>query len=113
MEKVKKKGLSAGRVQSVALRLIIDREKEINDFKPEEYWTIEGSFLKGKETFEASFFGINGEKHQLKSEEDVKQILSQIKGNKFEVKKVTKKNGSGTLRSRLQHRRFSRKRRVN
>ncbi|AGN36233.1 type I DNA topoisomerase [Bacillus paralicheniformis] len=86
-----KKGLSAGRVQSVALRLIIDREKEINDFKPEEYWTIEGSFLKGKETFEASFFGINGEKHQLKSEEDVKQILSQIKGNKFEVKKVTKK----------------------
>lgn len=86
-----KKGLSAGRVQSVALRLIIDREKEINDFKPEEYWTIEGAFLKGKETFEASFFGINGEKHQLKSEEDVKQILSQIKGNKFEVKKVTKK----------------------
>ncbi|MFC8152243.1 type I DNA topoisomerase [Bacillus paralicheniformis] len=86
-----KKGLSAGRVQSVALRLIIDREKEINDFKPEEYWTIEGSFLKGKETFEASFFGINGEKHQLKSEDDVKQILSQIKGNKFEVKKVTKK----------------------
>lgn len=86
-----KKGLSAGRVQSVALRLIIDREKEINDFKPEEYWTIEGSFLKGKETFEASFFGINGEKHQLKSEDDVKQILSRIKGNKFEVKKVTKK----------------------
>ncbi|MCY7860659.1 type I DNA topoisomerase [Bacillus haynesii] len=86
-----KKGLSAGRVQSVALRLIIDREKEINDFKPEEYWTIEGSFLKGKETFEASFFGINGEKHQLKSEDDVKQILSRIKGNKFEIKKVTKK----------------------
>lgn len=87
-----KKGLSAGRVQSVALRLIIDREKEINDFIPEEYWTIEGSFLKGKETFEASFFGINGEKHQLKSEDDVKQILSRIKGNKFEVKKVTKKD---------------------
>ncbi|MFN2746215.1 MULTISPECIES: type I DNA topoisomerase [Bacillus] len=86
-----KKGLSAGRVQSVALRLIIDREKEINEFKPEEYWTIEGSFLKGKETFEAAFFGINGEKHPLKSEEDVKQILSQIKGNKFNVKKVTKK----------------------
>ncbi len=59
MEK-SKKGLSAGRVQSVALRLIIDREKEINDFKPEEYWTITGSFLKGKETFEAGFFGKNG-----------------------------------------------------
>ncbi|MEK5098098.1 MULTISPECIES: type I DNA topoisomerase [Bacillus] len=86
-----KKGLSAGRVQSVALRLIIDREKEINEFKPEEYWTIEGTFLKGKEAFEASFFGIRGEKHPLKSEDDVKQILSQIKGNKFDVKKVTKK----------------------
>ncbi|MFB8734484.1 DNA topoisomerase [Bacillus sp. SL00103] len=44
-----KKGLSAGRVQSVALRLIIDRENEINEFKPEEYWTIDGTFLKGKE----------------------------------------------------------------
>ncbi|ATH91408.1 type I DNA topoisomerase [Bacillus glycinifermentans] len=86
-----KKGLSAGRVQSVALRLIIDREKEINEFKPEEYWTIDGTFLKGKEAFEASFFGIRGEKHPLKSEDDVKQILSQIKGNKFDVKKVTKK----------------------
>ncbi|MDA1475552.1 type I DNA topoisomerase [Bacillus changyiensis] len=86
-----KKGLSAGRVQSVALRLIIDREKEINEFKPEEYWTIEGSFLKGKETFEASFFGIRGEKHPLKSEDDVKQILSQIKGNQFDIQKVTKK----------------------
>ena len=43
-----KKGLSAGRVQSVALRLIIDRENEINEFKPEEYWTIDGTFLKGK-----------------------------------------------------------------
>ena len=42
------KGLSAGRVQSVALRLIIDRENEINEFKPEEYWTIDGTFLKGK-----------------------------------------------------------------
>ena len=55
-----KKGLSAGRVQSVALRLIIDRENEINEFKPEEYWTIDGTFLKGKESFEASFFGLNG-----------------------------------------------------
>ena len=54
------KGLSAGRVQSVALRLIIDRENEINEFKPEEYWTIDGTFLKGKESFEASFFGLNG-----------------------------------------------------
>lgn len=86
-----KKGLSVGRVQSVALRLIIDREKEINDFKPEEYWTITGSFLKGKETFEAGFFGKNGKKLPLKSEEDVKAVLAQLKGNKYTVDKVTKK----------------------
>ncbi|MGG1697163.1 type I DNA topoisomerase [Bacillus zhangzhouensis] len=86
-----KKGLSAGRVQSVALRLIIDRENEINEFKPEEYWTIDGTFLKEKETFEASFFGINGKKHPLKTKEDVKEILSKLKGSKFSVEKVTKK----------------------
>ncbi|WP_226566422.1 type I DNA topoisomerase [Bacillus stratosphericus] len=86
-----KKGLSAGRVQSVALRLIIDREKEINEFKPEEYWTIDGTFLKGKESFEASFFGVNGKKHPLKTKEDVKEILSKLKGSKFSVEKVTKK----------------------
>ncbi|MGF9968548.1 DNA topoisomerase I [Bacillus sp. SJZ110] len=86
-----KKGLSAGRVQSVALRLIIDREKEINDFKPEEYWTIDGTFLKGQETFEASFFGKNSKKLPLSSEADVKEILSQLKGNQYTVEKVTKK----------------------
>lgn len=86
-----KKGLSAGRVQSVALRLIIDREKEINDFKPEEYWTIDGTFLKGQETFEASLFGKNGKKLPLNSEADVKEILSQLKGNQYTVEKVTKK----------------------
>ncbi|WOI42873.1 type I DNA topoisomerase [Bacillus altitudinis] len=86
-----KKGLSAGRVQSVALRLIIDRENEINEFKPEEYWTIDGTFLKGKESFEASFFGVNGKKHPLKTKEDVKEILSKLKGSKFSVGKVTKK----------------------
>ena len=86
-----KKGLSAGRVQSVALRLIIDRENEINEFKPEEYWTIDGTFLKGKESFEASFFGVNGKKHPLKTKEDVKEILSKLTGSKFSVEKVTKK----------------------
>ena len=61
-----KKGLSAGRVQSVAVRLIIDREKEIQSFIPEEYWTITGEFLKGKESFEASFFELDGEKSGVK-----------------------------------------------
>ncbi|MBZ5749860.1 type I DNA topoisomerase [Metabacillus rhizolycopersici] len=86
-----KKGLSAGRVQSVAVRLIIDREKEIKAFIPEEYWSIEGQFLKGQKEFEASFYGVNGEKKELTSESDVKAILEVIEGNKFTVNKVTKR----------------------
>jgi DNA topoisomerase-1 len=86
-----KKGLSAGRVQSVALRMIIDREKEINDFTPEEYWTIGADFIKGKDTFEASFYGVGSDKGELRSEQDVNNILSQMKGNKFTVSSVTKK----------------------
>ncbi len=86
-----KKGLSAGRVQSVAVRLIIEREKEIQKFIPEEYWTISAEFLKGKQTFEAQFYGVNGEKKDLKSENDVNEILSKMKGNKFTVMSVSKK----------------------
>ncbi|KZZ82860.1 type I DNA topoisomerase [Bacillus sp. SJS] len=86
-----KKGLSAGRVQSVALRLIIDREKEIHAFIPEEYWTIESQFFKGKDQFEGSFYGIDGKKRELKTEEDVKEVTSRIKGNSFNVTNVTKK----------------------
>jgi DNA topoisomerase I len=86
-----KKGLSAGRVQSVAMRMIIDRENEIKAFVPEEYWTIGADFLKGKAAFEASFYGIGSEKAELKTEEDVKNILNQINGNKFTVASVTKK----------------------
>jgi DNA topoisomerase I len=86
-----KKGLSAGRVQSVAVRLIIDREKEIKAFTPEEYWSIEGDFLKGKNSFRASFFGINGEKTELTSNNDVEQIVKQIQNNQYTVTSVTKK----------------------
>jgi DNA topoisomerase I len=86
-----KKGLSAGRVQSVALRLIIDREKEIKQFQPEEYWTIQAEFLKGNETFTASFYGVDGEKIDLKKEADVASVLEQLNGNHFVVTSVTKK----------------------
>ncbi|WP_170007426.1 type I DNA topoisomerase [Bacillus fonticola] len=86
-----KKGLSAGRVQSVALRLVIDRENEVKKFIPEEYWTIEGDFVKGKQTFQARFHGLNGKKAALSTEEDVKNVLSKLKGDKFEIANVTKK----------------------
>ncbi|MBM7715655.1 type I DNA topoisomerase [Siminovitchia sp. FSL H7-0308] len=86
-----KKGLSAGRVQSVAVRLIIDRENEIKNFVPEEYWSIEGSFKKGKDPFQAAFYGVGGKKVKLTSEEDVKNILGKVKGDQFIVDTVTKK----------------------
>ncbi|MFD3445486.1 type I DNA topoisomerase [Microbacteriaceae bacterium 4G12] len=86
-----KKGLSAGRVQSVAVRLIMEREKEIQAFEPEEFWTIKGEFVKGNESFEASFYGVDGEKVELKTEEQVKEILSKIETNSFSVDKVTRK----------------------
>ncbi|MCP3739081.1 type I DNA topoisomerase [Rossellomorea sp. BNER] len=86
-----KKGLSAGRVQSVAVRMIIDRENEINNFIPEEYWTIEAAFEKGKESFQAHFHGVNGKKMELKSEDDVQNIMKKLKGDTFEISNVTKK----------------------
>ena len=86
-----KKGLSAGRVQSVALKLIIDRENEINDFKPEEYWTIDGVFKKGTKQFQASFYGVDGKKMKLHTNEDVKAVLDRLNGKNFTVEKVEKK----------------------
>ena len=86
-----RKGLSAGRVQSVALRLIIDREKEIQSFQPEEYWTIQGTFVKGNDIFEAQFYRLDSETFDLKTEQDVQHVLSHIQGNEFVVTAVTKK----------------------
>lgn len=86
-----KKGLSAGRVQSVAVRLIIEREKEIQIFEPEEFWTIKTEFVKGKDTFEASFYGVDGEKVQLTNETQVNEIIEQMKDNAFSVENVTRK----------------------
>ena len=86
-----KKGLSAGRVQSVALRLIIDREEEIKNFVPEEYWTITGNFEKGKKQFDALFYGNKDEKIKLTNEAQVKEMLNGLKGDDFKVTKVVKK----------------------
>ncbi|MGE7922229.1 type I DNA topoisomerase [Viridibacillus arvi] len=86
-----KKGLSAGRVQSVALRMIIDRENEIKNFQPEEYWTIEGNFEKGKKQFDAIYYGNSKEKIKLSNKEQVKDVLKLMKGEDFEVAKVVKR----------------------
>ncbi|MFC4598929.1 type I DNA topoisomerase [Cohnella hongkongensis] len=86
-----KKGLSAGRVQSVALKLINDREIEINAFVPEEYWSITAHLTHGKSTFEAKFHSVRGEKQELKSEAEVKEVLSLMSGGAFVVGEVKEK----------------------
>lgn len=87
-----KNGLSAGRVQSVALNLIIQRENEIRNFKPEEYWTIDAEFKHNREKFKAAFFGENGKKVSLKNNDDVQRILGKLDKNKeFAITKVTKR----------------------
>ena len=91
-EKVKN-GLSAGRVQSVALRLICEREKEVEDFIPEEYWTLEADFQKGKTKFTAQLAKYKGENPELKSEKAVSEIIEEIKNSECKVSdvKVTEK----------------------
>ena len=86
-----KKGLSAGRVQSVALKLIIDRENEINNFKPEEYWTIDSTFKKGNKKFQASFYGLDGKKVKLQTNDQVKEVLARIQSDDFNVDQVERK----------------------
>ncbi|MBB1062737.1 type I DNA topoisomerase [Limosilactobacillus fastidiosus] len=87
-----KKGLSAGRVQSVALNLIIQRENEIKNFKPEEYWTIDAEFKHNKDKFKAAFYGESGKKVSLKNNDDVQRVLGKLDKNKdFQITKVTKR----------------------
>lgn len=88
-----KRGLSAGRVQSVALRMICDREEEIDAFIPEEYWTLDAMLsVKGeKKPLVAKFYGDKSGKLNLKSEEEVKKVTKAIKNKEFKVVEI--KNG--------------------
>jgi len=86
-----KKGLSAGRVQSVAVKIIIDRENEINAFVPEEYWTITADLLAGQSPVEAKFYGMNGEKVELTNQAEVNEILASIQGKPYIVQDVKEK----------------------
>ncbi len=85
-----KNGLSAGRVQSVALRLICEREKEVEDFLPEEYWSLEADFTKGKSKFTAQLVKYKGETPELKSEDEVKKIMDEIKNSPAKVSSIKK-----------------------
>lgn len=88
-------GLSAGRVQSVAVRLIVDREREIEAFKPEEYWSIDALFeVPGRSQdnkFIASLFKINDKKISIKNQEESEHHVNEIKKDTFSISAVTKK----------------------
>jgi len=87
-----KRGLSAGRVQSVAVKLIVDRENEIESFIPEEYWNIYADLKdeKSKKQFEARFYGKNGKKQEIHSKEEIDKILKTIEKAKYTVSEVKK-----------------------
>ena len=85
-----RKGLSAGRVQSAALKIICDREKEIRSFVPEEYWTITAEFNK-KKNFTAKLSYKNGKKIKISSKEENDKILEELSYNKYSVSKIIEK----------------------
>ena len=87
-----KRGLSAGRVQSVALRIICDREEEINEFIPEEYWTLEaGLKAKGeKRKIVAKYYGTNEKKQSISSKDEVEKIQEDVKNTPFIVEEIKK-----------------------
>lgn len=87
-----KRGLSAGRVQSVAVKLIVDREEEIEKFIPQEYWNIYAILIEpnSNKKFEAKFYGKDGKKLEINNEEEVNNILKQIETGKYVVDDVKK-----------------------
>lgn len=82
--------LSAGRVQSVALKLIVDREREIQNFKPEEYWPVNAILSKNRVNFRTLLVGKNGKKFKVKSQSEYQEVEKQIKSTNFVVSKVKK-----------------------
>lgn len=85
-----KSGLSAGRVQSVALKLIVDKQKEIDSFVPEEYWTITAKHKESKIEFDSEFYGTKSKKMKISNENGAEKILNRIDKDKFEVVDIQK-----------------------
>ena len=87
-----RRGLSAGRVQSVALRLVVDREEEIRAFVPQEYWSIDAKFTNppSKKVFSAAVYGKDGKKIKINSKEESDKILSDLNGAEYTVASVKK-----------------------
>lgn len=86
-----RKGLSAGRVQTIAVKLICEREEEIRNFEEEEYWTIDVDLKKDKDKLTASLYRIDNKKYNIDSEEAANKIVSDIKKEDFEIIKVKKR----------------------
>ena len=86
-----KRGLSAGRVQSVALRLICEREDEINKFQPEEYWTLEAKLASGKHQIKSQLHSIDGKKVTIRTGDEMARIVSELDNEKFVVKSITRR----------------------
>ena len=90
-----RRGLSAGRVQSVATRMVCDREKEITEFKPQEYWSLDVKLAtgnQGENPFTARYHGENGKKRELNSQEEVDQVVSAVEHAPFSVKSVKRQD---------------------
>ncbi len=96
--KMSKKGLSAGRVQSVAVRLVVEREREIGQFQPREYWSLEAELAKRwqrgarRATFNATLRLIKGEKAELNSEQETNAVVDDLNGCRYVVKEVRKRD---------------------
>ena len=86
-----KAGLSAGRVQTVALRIIVEREQAIRAFKPQEYWSIDAELEAKRKRFEAKLHKIDGDKPELHSEKDARAVVKAVKGKPFVVTAVQRK----------------------
>lgn len=84
-------GLSAGRVQSVAVRLIVDREKEIQAFIPEEHWKISADFEKQKMIIESQLHKLNAKKPVLQNQNDAKKVMDDLEGAEYVIKEIAEK----------------------